>query len=533
MSRSVIGLPRLFLVLWISFFWIAHSFSTNAGDVVFRRGNIGEPDSLDPHLTTSGYAANIIFEMFVGLTTLNPKAEVVPGAASNWTISENGKVYVFNIRDDILWSDGRPVLAEDFAYSFRRMMDPATASRGAPMFYMIKNARAVNAGELSVEHLAVTTLGKKTLRIELDNPAPFFLELIAHRCFPVRQDIIEKFGQKWTRAENIVVNGAFKLDEWKPQTSLKLSKNELFYDARNVRLDGIMYFTTENLAAAFNRYRAGDLDMIVGFPMSQLELIKRKFSEHLRISQNLGLEYITFNTRKAPFNDYRVRSALSMTIEREVLTTKITRGTEKAAYSLIPEGSRDGYKPAFASYKGLSKGDRIQKARLLLKEAGFTTANPLRFTYRYNSNETHQRVAAALAAMWTRNLSVEVSLLNSDLNVLNSDLRNGNYEVARYQWFAEHRDPSTFLYLLESTSIGDNHSKFSNAKFDQLMKMSYQAIKPEERKTLMASAERVAMRELPITPINFYVSKRLVRPTVKGLVDNIRGINLSRYLYIE
>jgi oligopeptide transport system substrate-binding protein len=533
MPRSLMFLRQICMIICVSVFWLNQSYSAEEGDAIFRRGNIGEPDSLDPHLTTSGYAFNIIFEMFVGLTTLTQEAEVVAGAAASWTISENGKVYIFKMRNGMLWSDGKPVLAEDFAYSFRRMMDPVTASRGAPMFYMIKNARKVNSGQLSVDQLGVTALDENTLRIELDNPTPFFLELIAHRCLPVRKDIIEEFGQKWTRPENIVVNGAFKLEEWKPQTSVKVVKNELFYDVENVKLDGVVYFTTENLAAAFNRYRAGDLDMIVGFPMSQLDYIKAKLPQHLRISQNLGLEYITFNTSRAPFDDYRVRSALSMTIERDILTAKIMKGSEKPAYSLIPEGSRDGYQPAFASYRGVSRKDRIQKAKVLLQEAGFTYNNPLKFTYRYNSNEVHQRVAAALSEMWKQSLGVEVALLNSDLNVLNSDLRSGNYEVARYQWFAEHRDPSTFLYLLESTSIGDNHSKFSNRQFDDLMQKSYKSVELGTRKKIMAAAERLAMRELPITPINFYVSKRLVRPHVKGLVDNIRGINLSRYLYID
>ena len=224
---------------------------------VLHRGNIGEPDSLDPHLTTSGYAGNIIFEMFVGLTTVDAFVNVIPGAAESWTISEDGKTYVFTLREGMQWSDGRPVTAADFEFSFKRILDPVTASRSAAMLYVIENARPINGGKLPVDVLGVRATDARTLEIKLEAPTPFFLELIVHRGNPVPQWAIEEHGREWTRPENIVVNGAFILGQWVPQTSLRVVRNPMFFDAGNVSLDAVIYYTTENLTAAFNRYRAG------------------------------------------------------------------------------------------------------------------------------------------------------------------------------------------------------------------------------------------------------------------------------------
>ncbi|MBT4741069.1 MAG: peptide ABC transporter substrate-binding protein [Rhodospirillaceae bacterium] len=504
-----------------------------SAETVFHRGNIGEPDSLDPHLTTSGYATNIIFDMFIGLTTVDADVNIVPGAAESWTISEDGKTYVFTLREGMAWSDGTPVTASDFEFSFKRMLDPITASRGAPMLYMIENGRPVNAGQMPSDDLAVTAIDERTLEIRLEAPTPFFLELIVHRCFPVPRWVVEEHGREWTRAENIVVNGAFTLEEWVPQTSVKVVRNPSFFAADSVKLDAVVYYTTEDLSAAFNRYRAGELDMVISFPPAQLDWIKENLSDDLRMTQSLGLEYITFNTKKPPFDDPRVRLALSMALDRETLTDRVMRGGEIAAYSLIPEGSRVGYEPAFADYRDLSQAERKARAKALLAEAGYGPENPLSFSFRYNTQEVLRRVAAAAAAMWQRDLDVEVSLLNSDLNVLNADLRNGDYEVARYQWFGEHRDPSTFLYLLESDAVGDNHSKYSNPEFDRLMQQAYASADIPERMRLMQAAERIIMDEAPIAPLNYYVSKRLVKPYVSGLENNVRGINLGRYVSVE
>jgi oligopeptide transport system substrate-binding protein len=343
---------------------------------------------------------------------------------------------------------------------------------------------------------------------------------------------VEKFGKDWTKPGNIVVNGAFKLTEWVPQSHVKLARNPTFFAADTVALDEVYYHPTEDQNSALKRYRADELDVIVNFPASQREWLKENLPQDLSMTQNFGLLYYTFNTRKAPFDDPRVRNALAMTLDRELFVDKIMRGGEIAAYSLIPEVVRQGYVPPPSAWQGVPMVERLAKAKALLTEAGFGPDKPLKFNFRYNTDDVQRKVALAAAQTW-KTIGVEAQLLNSDLNVLNADLRNGDYEVARYQWFAEYADPTSFLYLLESTSLGDNHSKYANPEYDAAMQKVYAEADAAKRRALMQAAEAIALRDSPITPVNYYVSKRLAKPYVKGLDLNPRGINISRYVRIE
>ncbi|MCB2109363.1 MAG: peptide ABC transporter substrate-binding protein [Rhodobacteraceae bacterium] len=511
---------------------IFSAFSAAHAEQVFRRGNIGEPDSLDPHMTTSGYAGNIIFDMFVGLTTLDPDINIIPGAAESWTVSPDGKTYTFKMRSGAVWSDGHPVTAGDFEYAFRRTLDPATASVAAPLLYMIEDARAVNTGQKPLEALGVTAVDDTTFVVKLNNPTPYFLELIAHRCFPVPRWAIEAHGREWTRPENIVVNGAFKLTEWLPQNRVTVARNPSFYDAENVKLDQVQTFITEDQGSAFKRYRADELDMIANFPPSQLDWIRENLPQDLRMTQNLGLFYYTFNTSRPPFDDVRIRNALAMTIDRDLITERIMRGGELPAYSIVPPGARKGYEPPAPEWAAWPKDRRIAKAKELMAAAGYGPVNPLTFTFMYNADDIQKRAALAAAQAW-KAIGVNAELLSTDLNNLNATLRNGEYQAARYQWFSEYSDPTSFLYLLESDSVGDNHSKYNNPEYDAVMAKVYGELDLDKRRELMREAEAIVLRNAPITPINFYVSKRLIKPYIKGIHNNPRGINLSRWVSVE
>jgi ABC-type oligopeptide transport system substrate-binding subunit len=528
----MINLRRFGRALLAATVLLCLTISAVDAQTVFRRGNSGEPDSLDPHLTTTGYAGNIISDMFIGLTAVDAAAKVIPGAAESWTVSPDGKVYTFKMRAGMQWSDGRPVTAGDFVYSFRRMLDPATAARGAPMLYMIENAREVNRGAKPVAALGVRAIDPATFEVRLVNPTPYFLELIVHRCPPAPQWAVEKYGAEWTRPQNIVVNGPFILKEWLPQTKVTLVRNPKFYDAANVALDVVEHHNTEDLAASFARYRAGELDVAIAFPPALLDEIKTTMPKELRIVPILGLEYFVFNTRKPPFNDARVRTALSMVLDREAIAEKVARGGEIPAHSLIPPGAREGYVPPPAPWVGLPMAERITKAKAMLAEAGYGPAKPLRFSFRYNTSEVQKRIAVAAASMW-KAVGADVELLNSDFNMVNASLRNGDYDAARYQWLAEYTDPASFLYLLESVNVGDNHAKYANPAFDELMNKAHATVDRAARAALMQQAEALALNESPLTPVTYYVAKRLVKTNVSGWEDNVRGINQSRWVRIK
>ncbi|RMF13943.1 MAG: peptide ABC transporter substrate-binding protein, partial [Gammaproteobacteria bacterium] len=374
---------------------------------VLRIANMGEPASLDPHFMSGTWENNIAGNMFLALLTEDAKGDAIAGAAESWTVSDDGKVYTFTLRDHT-WSDGVPVTAQDFEFAFRRVLDPKTAAEYASLLYIIKNAEAVNTGKLPPEELGVKALDKKTLRIELNGPAPYFLSQLTHyTAYPLPAHVVKKYGKDWTKAEHMVSNGAYTLVEWLPNTHVKLKKNPKFYDADNVAIDEIIYYPQEDRAAVLKRFRAGEVDITRDFPSDQIDWLKKNLPEETRIAPYLGTYYYPINTAKAPFNDVRVRKALSMAINREILTEKVLKTGEIPAYSFVPPGTANYGEPAYVDWKDMPYKERVKQAKALLAEAGFGPDKPLTFQLRYNTSENHKRIAIAVAQMW-KQLGVKV-----------------------------------------------------------------------------------------------------------------------------
>lgn len=497
-----------------------------------RRSASGDAATLDPHLWVDGWEGNIVQDLFTGLTTLDAKVNVVPGCAESWSISEDGLTYTFALREALKWSDGAPLTAQDFVYSFRRILDPETAAPSAALLYLIKNAEAVNRGRLSVEALGVTAPDDRTLIIELVEPAPYFPELIVHRGLPAPRHVIERKTRGWTQPGTMVSNGAFVLDEWIPQNHVRLVRNPEFFDADAVKLEVMYHVPSEDQETGLRRYRAGELDLLTTLPPARLGWIKENLSDQLQLIPILGLDYYIFNTEKAPLDNLSVRRALSMAIEREVLTQRITLAGEEPAYGLVPPGVLNYREPGRLDYEGRASAARRNEAAALLAEAGFGPNNPLRLTLRYNTNETHKRVAVAIAAMW-KPLGVQLELVNSEQKVLLADIRNGDFEIARASWFAEVRDAMTYLELLHSGSGKINQSRFVDPAYDELVDAARQAVDLDARAELMRRAEIYGLSAHALVPINFYVGRRLVKPYVRGWEPNPRGIHLARYLSVE
>jgi oligopeptide transport system substrate-binding protein len=503
-------------------------------EIIYNRGNAGEPQTLDQHQTSIDVESNVLKDLYEGLVAYNMKGQVVPGAAESWTITNDGTVYTFKLRADGKWSNGDPVKASDFVFSMRRIMDPKNAAKYATLLYPIKNSEKANKGEASPDSIAVKAIDDKTVEITLERPTPYFLELLTHQtALPLHQASVEKFGKDFVKPGNLVTNGAYTLAEHVPNGHIKLTKNPTYHDAKDVQIDTVMYYPTEDQAAAVRRFMAGELDTQYQFPTEQMAFLKEKLGKQVRVAPYLSTYYYAINTTKPPFNDVRVRRALALAIDREFIAEKIYAGAQLPAYSMVPPGMAN-YTPAEMDFKSKSQLDREDEAAKLLAEAGYGKGGkPLKIEIRYNTNENHRKVATAVADMW-KGIGADVTLLNSDVKTHYAFLQNnGDFDAARAGWNADYADPQNFLYLGITGNAVGNYAHYSNPEFDALVKKSDETIDPVARAKLLHDAEAILMRDLPMIPLMYTASLHLVSDKVKGWEDNVQNEHRSQELSIQ
>ncbi|HZH50917.1 MAG TPA: peptide ABC transporter substrate-binding protein [Microvirga sp.] len=502
-----------------------------SAQVVYNRANSGEPETLDTHKTSTVQEAHILRDMLEGLVTYNAKGEAVPGQAEKWEVSDDGKTYRFTLRNGLKWSNGDPVKAADFVYSYRRIMNPETGAKYANILYPIKNAEKINKGQAKPEELGVKAVDDKTVEITLEAPTPYFIELLTHQTsLPVHQASVEKFGKDFVKPGNMVTNGAYKLAEFVPNSHIKLVKNENYYDAKNVQIDVVNYFPTPDFAAMVRRYEAGELDTTDDVPADQMKSLKERFKDQVKLGPYLGTWYLVVNSSKAPFNDVRVRQALSMAIDREFIAEQIWGQTMQPGYSFMPPGVGNYGEPAFMEYKDASPIDREEKAKALLKEAGFGPGKPLQLQIRYNTTDNNRNSVVAIADQW-KQIGVETSFINTDGKTHFAHLRDGgDFDIARYGWIADYSDPNNFLFLLKSDNKGFNYGKYNNPEFDGLLDQAAKELDLKKRADLLKKAEAILMKDMPWIPIMYYGKSNLISPKIKGFVQNTRGVYPSRFL---
>jgi oligopeptide transport system substrate-binding protein len=475
----------------------------------------------------------MIYDLMVGLVANGANGDVVPGMAEAWTVGADRLSYTFTLRDGLQWSDSTPLTAKDFVYSLRRAIAPETASPNASLLYAIKNARAINSGKQDASSLGVTAHDDHTLEIFLDEPVPYFLEtLLAASALPVPRHLVETREHKWARPGVMVSNGPYILAEWVTQAHIKIEKNNLFYNANAVQIDNVYYYHTYDVSTALKRFRAGELDMIYDFPLSKIGWMQENLSDELHLYPMLGVYYYIFNTKAPPFDDHRVRKALSMAVDRHVIVTRILKLGNQPAYGIVAPTTANSAGAYLPLYAETAYEQRLEDAKQLLKDAGYDEVNPLRFELRYNTIEENTRIAVALAGMW-RAIGVKTELLNSDLITVGNDLNAGNFQMARYAWFAPYNDPLGFLEILESAKAFINFGGYENAAFDTMLSQANSIEDMQERAVLLSEAEAAAMADHPLLPLYFYIGKRLVSTDIKGWIDNERGTNRVRYLRIE
>jgi len=499
-------------------------------EVVYNRGNSADPESLDPHKTSTVYEAHILRDLFEGLVMQDQNAELIPGAAESWTISDDGLVYTFKLRPDAVWSDGSPVTADDFVYAFRRLEDPATGAEYASMLYVVKNGEEVNTGKMKPEELAVKAVDPTTFEVTLKSPTPYFLEMLTHQStYPVNKASIDKLGDDWIKPGNLVSNGAFTLAEFVPNDHIKLVKNPKFHDAANVKLDVVNYFPTEDRSTAIKRFEAGELDSNDDIPTEQLADLKAKFGDQLRIGPYLGTYYYAIKTDKAPWDNVELRNAISMAIDRDFLAEKVWQNSMLPGYSMVPPGI-EGYTPALASFAEESQIDREDKAKAILEKLGYTPEKPLKMEIRYNTSENHKNTAVAIQEQ-LKPLGIEVTMVNTDTKTHYGHLeQKGDFDVARAGWIADYKDPESFLGISRKAS-GNNYSNYNSAKFEELMdKAAADGGKPELRLKDMSEAERVLIDDVGQIPLLYYSYKNLVSPKITGFDENVMDVHPSRFV---
>lgn len=504
---------------------------------VYMRGNTADPETLDQHKTSTTYEANVLRDLYEGLVAYNGAAEVIPGVAESWEESDDGLTYTFTLREDASWSNGDPVTAEDFVYSLRRIMNPATGAKYANILYPIKNAEAVNKGEMEPAEMGVEAVDERTLQITLENPTPFFLELLTHQTgLPVHPPSVEEHGADFVRPENMVTNGAYTLQEFTPNQQIVAVKNPEFHAADEVSIEEVHFIPTEDRSAALRRFQAGELLSNNDIPEEQTEFMRDELGEEqFRIAPYLGTYYYTIKTDKEPFSNVDVRRALSMAIDREFLADEIAP-TFVAAESFVPEGIANYGDPESApkfSFNDMSMLDREDEAKRLLEEAGFGPDNPLEVEISFNTSENHQRIATAIADMW-QPLGVEVTLSNQDTAGHYAGLRDGaDYDVARAGWIGDYNDPQNFLFLYESDNLGFNYSRYNSEEYDALMDEAAATTDLEARAEILRQAERMLLDEVGVVPIFYYTSKSLVSPKLTGWEDNIQNVHPTRFMSIK
>lgn len=504
-------------------------------EAVLHRGNSGEPQTLDQAHTSIDIEAFILKDLYEGLTIYDSNGKIVPGAAESWTVSDDGTVYTFKLRENANWSDGSPVTAEDFAFTLRRVEDPKTAAEYANILYPIKNAEKANKGEVPTDQIGVKAVDAKTLEITLERPTPFLLQLLAHQtALPVNKASVEKNGDAFVKPGTMVSNGAFKLEAHVPNDSLTVVKNDKYWDAGNVKLDKVIFYPIDDDAAAVRRFEAKEMDLVYNFSADQIKRLRESHGDQVHVNPALATYYYVFDNREPPYDDVRVRQALSMSVDRDFLAQEIYAGAQLPAYNLVPpgmEGYGEGPKPEWAS---LSQIDREDKAVALMKEAGYGEGGkPLNIEIRYNTNANHERVATAVADMWKNTFGAKVSLVNLDVAAHYDYLQTeGKFNVARAAWSADYADPENFLSLAIGSNKTFNYGKYKSDEFDALMKKSYEETDPAARMKIMHDAEAVLVKDSPLAPFMNSANLWLVSSKVSGWGDNAVNEHLSKYLSV-
>jgi len=493
-----------------------------------------EPASLDPLKAVGLPEIQVIRDLFEGLTNQDAQGKIVPGVAQSWSSSDN-KTWVFTLRNNARWSNGDPVTAQDFVYSWQRLVDPKNSSAFAWFAGLsgIENAAVITKGEMTPDKLGVVAQGKNQLKVTLDRPVPWFPALVANvALFPVPQKIIAQEGDGWTAPGKLVGNGAYQLSERVVNEKIVLTRNPHYWDDAHSVLTKVTFVPINEESSATKRYRSNDIDITESFPKNMYALLKKTLPGEVYTPDQLGTYYYAFNTQKGPTADVRVRKALTWSIDRKVIAEKVLGTGEKPAWHFTPDVTA-GFKPLPTFMQQHDQNALNAQAKSLLAAAGYGPAKPLKLKLLYNTSESHQKIAIAVASMWKKNLGVDVMLENQEWKTYIDSRNSGNFDVIRASWVGDYNEPSTFLNLLTSGN-SSNIARFTNADYDAVIAKASRETSDQARNSDYNRAEQILAEQAPIAPIYQYTNGRLIKPWVKGYpITNPEDVAYSRELWIE
>ncbi|MDM2748897.1 oligopeptide ABC transporter substrate-binding protein OppA [Citrobacter sp. Cs237] len=491
------------------------------------RNNGSEVQSLDPHKIEGVPESNISRDLFEGLIISDVEGKPSPGVAEKWD-NKDFKVWTFHLRKDAKWSDGSPVTAQDFVYSWQRLADPNTASPYASylQYGHIVNIDDIVAGKKPVTDLGVKALDDHTFEVTLSEPVPYFYKLLVHSSVsPVPKAVVEKFGDKWTQPANIVSNGAYKLKDWVVNERIVLERNPQYWDNAKTVINQVTYLPISSEVTDVNRYRSGEIDMTYNnMPIELFQKLKKEIPNEVHVDPYLCTYYYEINNQKAPFTDVRVRTALKLALDRDIIVNKVKNQGDLPAYSFTPPYT-DGAKLVEPEWFGWTQEKRNEEAKKLLAEAGYTADKPLTFNLLYNTSDLHKKLAIAAASIWKKNLGVNVKLENQEWKTFLDTRHQGNYDVSRAAWCADYNEPTSFLNMVLSDS-SNNTTHYKSPAFDKIIADTLNAQDDAQRSELYAQAEQQLDKDSAIVPVFYYVNARLVKPWVGGYtgkdpMDNI------------
>ncbi|WP_281728905.1 oligopeptide ABC transporter substrate-binding protein OppA [Brenneria roseae] len=491
------------------------------------RNNGAEVSSLDPHKIEGVPESNVSRDLLEGLVISDANGKVIPGVAESWD-NNDFKVWTFHLRKDARWSNGDPVTAQDFVYSWQRLADPKTASPYASylQYGHLANIDDIIAGKKTADTLGVKALDDHTLEVTLSEAVPYFYKLPVYPAMsPVNKATVEKFGEKWTQPQNWVGNGAYKLKAWVVNEKIVLERNPQYWDNAHTVINQVTYLPIASEVTDVNRYRSGEIDITYNYlPIELFQKLKKEIPQEVKADPYLCTYYYEINNQKAPFNDVRVREALRLGLSQDMLTNTVKNQGDTPAYGFVPPYI-DGLKADVPEWFTWPQEKRNEEAKKLLVEAGYTAEKPLTLNLLYNTSDLHKKMAIAATSMWNKNIGVTVKLDNQEWKTFLSSRHQGSYDIARAGWCADYNEPSTFLNVMVSGS-SNNTAHYKNSEFDALVAKSLQVQSEEDRAVIYQQAETLLDKDAVIVPVYYYANVRLVKPYVGGLtgkdpLDNV------------